>query len=520
MQTNFYFLFHACQTLEKTLSKAVLAEAFTQNKNELLLIFTLADHSDFNIRIRVDPEFPGLSFPENIQRARKNSVDIFTELINKQVTGVKLSHLDRSFHIAFETEFSLFVKFYGNRSNVALFQEGKVVGLFKQKLSNDKHLELPVAYQNGTSGISQEVWRQAPSQVNKFWPVAGKEIRTYLQEQEYEGLRPAQQLNLLTALEEQLFQATKFYIENWNDKPTITLFRSNYELIKSSSNVFEAANSFYRLVTTEYYLGNRKQALLKEIQKRIKSTEGYIDKTSQSLKQLANTGNLRQVADVIMANLHQIPNQATEVKLLNFYTNQDQYIKLKKELNPQQNAERYYQKAKSQHKQVAFLEKNLEQKEERLLQLLTWKEQIEQAESFDAIKLLEKEIQPQFKHESTRLPYWETDFQGWKIFVGRGAKDNDEMLRYFSHKDDWWLHAKEAAGSHVLVKFQSGKKTPLEVLEKAASLAAWHSKRKNDSLCPVICTPRKWIRKRKGGAPGMVAVDREEKVLLVKPEAD
>ena len=58
---------------------------------------------------------------------------------------------------------------------------------------------------------------------------------------------------------------------------------------------------------------------------------------------------------------------------------------------------------------------------------------------------------------------------------------------------------------------------PNTVLEKAAQLAAYYSKRKTDSLCPVIYTPKKWVRKPKGSAPGAVVVERE-KVLLVKPE--
>jgi len=47
-------------------------------------------------------------------------------------------------------------------------------------------------------------------------------------------------------------------------------------------------------------------------------------------------------------------------------------------------------------------------------------------------------------------------------------------------------------------------------------LAAYYSKRKNDTLCPVIVTPRKFVRKSKGMAPGQVIVDREE-VVMVTP---
>jgi predicted ribosome quality control (RQC) complex YloA/Tae2 family protein len=58
---------------------------------------------------------------------------------------------------------------------------------------------------------------------------------------------------------------------------------------------------------------------------------------------------------------------------------------------------------------------------------------------------------------------------------------------------------------------------PQQVIERAASLAAFYSKLKTDSLSPVIVTEVKFVRKVKGSAPGSVVVDRE-KVILVAPK--
>ncbi|HLT71447.1 MAG TPA: NFACT RNA binding domain-containing protein, partial [Cyclobacteriaceae bacterium] len=95
------------------------------------------------------------------------------------------------------------------------------------------------------------------------------------------------------------------------------------------------------------------------------------------------------------------------------------------------------------------------------------------------------------------------------------AQANDQLLQKYSSKDDLWLHARDVSGSHVIVKHQAGKKFPGAVIERAAQLAAFHSKRKNESLCPVILTPRKYVRKRKGDPAGTVVVDREEVIMVV-----
>ena len=70
-------------------------------------------------------------------------------------------------------------------------------------------------------------------------------------------------------------------------------------------------------------------------------------------------------------------------------------------------------------------------------------------------------------------------------------------------------------GSHVVVKYKAGKSFPKNVIERAAELAAWYSKRRTDSLCPVTVTPKKFVRKPKGLAEGQVIVEKEDVVMVV-----
>jgi predicted ribosome quality control (RQC) complex YloA/Tae2 family protein len=105
----------------------------------------------------------------------------------------------------------------------------------------------------------------------------------------------------------------------------------------------------------------------------------------------------------------------------------------------------------------------------------------------------------------------------FEIRVGKNAKANDELLR-ISHKDDLWLHARDVPGSHVLVKTKKGKNTPQPVIQRAAELAAHYSRASGEKLVPVMLTERKYVRKIKGSAAGLVKVERE-KTILVEPSA-
>jgi predicted ribosome quality control (RQC) complex YloA/Tae2 family protein len=119
-----------------------------------------------------------------------------------------------------------------------------------------------------------------------------------------------------------------------------------------------------------------------------------------------------------------------------------------------------------------------------------------------------------------RLPYRRFELPGgWEVRVGRGARDNAALTARYSSPHDLWLHARGVPGSHVVLRRPTRTATPgREVIEAAAALAAYNSRARTQALVPVIVTERKYVRPVKGGAPGLVRVDREE-VLMVEPRS-
>lgn len=106
---------------------------------------------------------------------------------------------------------------------------------------------------------------------------------------------------------------------------------------------------------------------------------------------------------------------------------------------------------------------------------------------------------------------------GLEIWVGRGAASNDALTFHASSPRDVWLHARDASGAHVVLRWSRDEPPPSRDLEEAAVLAAWHSKSRGSGLVPVDWTRRKYVRKAKGGAPGLVLVQRSE-TIFVKPD--
>ncbi|PLX44023.1 MAG: fibronectin/fibrinogen-binding protein, partial [Deltaproteobacteria bacterium] len=107
---------------------------------------------------------------------------------------------------------------------------------------------------------------------------------------------------------------------------------------------------------------------------------------------------------------------------------------------------------------------------------------------------------------------------GWLILAGRNSKENDRLLRE-AKGWDLWLHARDGAGAHVILK-KPGKdgRVPERSLIEAAGVAAQNSKLSNDSYVEVMVVEAARVRKVKGGGPGRVHVS-GERTLRVAPGA-
>lgn len=121
--------------------------------------------------------------------------------------------------------------------------------------------------------------------------------------------------------------------------------------------------------------------------------------------------------------------------------------------------------------------------------------------------------------EEERKPFHTFRSGEREIFVGRGARDNDELTTKIAKPHHLWLHAKGWTGAHVIVPLDKTESCPSDVLVDAAHLAAHFSDARGESVVEIQYTPRKYVRKPRGAAPGAVVVDREKVLVLrVEPE--
>jgi hypothetical protein len=273
----------------------------------------------------------------------------------------------------------------------------------------------------------------------------------------------------------------------------------------SIPNLVDAQLQFIR----KYYFEQTKQNITNNLEKKIKHLKKILSEAKRRLGDIENRRSNKELGDLILTNAHSIKPGLTKALITDYYTDQRIWIKLNPELNAAENAKKYYGKAKNEFIEISKLQEQVKTTEAALAQLENSLQSAQDAKEFKSLKPLQKSniAKPEAKQPDT-LPYKIVEFQGFTIWIGKNNKANDQMLK-LCQKNDLWLHAKDVAGSHVVLRKKDAE-FPQAVIEFAAQQAAKNSKAKTQQVVPVIVTLRKFVSKPKNAAFGEVNVMKEE----------
>lgn len=516
MHNNYYFLRSLANPLEVRLKGFTLVSCFSQDKDELVMEFNDGKESFF-IKASLGPELQCLSFPSTFHRARKNSIDLFPEILMKTVVGVRSFSNERSLGLQLSDGWMLVFKMHGKQSNLLLAKNDEVTELFRHNFPADGALR--------PSDLDREInWNTTdlpdnPEEWEKRFITFGKPVWAYLNKQGF-AEKPAAEKAKLLGMVRGLLENPTYYLVDTGKSWQLSLLPVA-GVVQPFADPFEAVNVFFQRYHSRQTFEREKAAVLSSLRGRIRQCKTFTENAARRLSELSGDSHYIQYADLIMANLHTIQPGATEVMLDDFHEPGRQVaVKLRKELSPQKNAEIYYRKAKNQSIERNNVSHALAKKDAELSDLLHREAAILESTDRETLKTEAKRLTSQVKEKEKResMPYRSYTLSGFTILVGKNAAANDELTLHHTHKEDLWLHARDVAGSHVVIRHQAGKIFPKDVIEQAASLAAWYSRRKNESLCPVSVTAAKYVRKRKGDPPGTVVLQ-QEKVIMVPPRA-
>lgn len=516
MHTNYYFLRQLAPALTAQLRGYRVASCFSQEKDELVIGLLNEVGREFWLKAQLGAAFPALALPETFHRARQNSVDLLPELLGRTVARVEAWPQDRVLQLTFEQDVATLVfKLYGPRPN-AIFRPapGAPAQLFHQRYAADADLA-PAAPVEAPALISA---------TGKLPPALADLPARYLREQRGYDPAPAEtKQRLATALVAELENPAHYHLIYLDGRTRLSLLPLGDVLeTLPGTDPIGALRRFVPLALARRALEAERRQLRQLLTRRADEAGTSAHLASQRLHALAHEAGYRHRADLIMAHLHAIAPGASQLEVVDFYTNEPVTIKLKPLEKPQRTAENLYRKAKNQQIEERQLQARITSREAEALQALELLEELDAQPTLNELRGLRAwrkqhalDPTPTSAKAATELPFKVFEDHGFTILVGRNAQNNDLLTQKYAHKDDLWLHAKDVSGSHVVIRHRAGQPVPEPVIERAAQLAGWYSKRQHDSLCPVTVTPKKFVRKPKGALPGQVLVERERVVLVV-----
>lgn len=106
-----------------------------------------------------------------------------------------------------------------------------------------------------------------------------------------------------------------------------------------------------------------------------------------------------------------------------------------------------------------------------------------------------------------------TSSEGHQILVGGSAMGNDRVTFDLSAPGDVWLHARGVPGAHVILKL-GGRDLSDRALLEAARVAAAHSQARGGLKVPVDYTLQRYVKKIRGGPPGLVTYTQEKTIRV------
>jgi len=299
----------------------------------------------------------------------------------------------------------------------------------------------------------------------------------------------------------------------------------------------QEAESFAALLDMYYTLRDRKDAMRQKSQAVRKTVQNLCTRLSRKLaiqeKELEATYDrerLRQLGDIVTANIHRIVKGQTAVRCEDFYDENmtEIDIPISPILSPQQNAAKFYKdyaKLKNAEKELT---RQIELGETELHYLKSVLEELNRAATDAELEEIKRELQDggYLRPESGKkrpkqgkvppMRFESTD--GYPIYVGRNNRQNEELTFRLARKDDIWCHASKVHGSHVIISC-SGTTPPDDTITQAAQLAAYYSETSGGQNIPVDVTPVKQVKKIPNGKPGMV-IYHTYKTVIANPYAD
>ena len=419
----------------------------------------------------------------------------FMELLRSRLRGAKITEAvqlnnDRIVRLSLETSSGmlyLYIRLWSGAANMLLVDNGIIVDAFYRRPSRHE--------------VSGEPWQ----------PLPGESEATTTQTF---GNEPSAAAGSESKAVAESVSTTVSPIAA--DKPVKTYTVRSYDASKTFN---EAIDEWYARQAPVLSL----EALRAEAERfyglKIEKMSRALEKLEAKKHSFLQADTLKHQGDLLLANLYRIPQGASSVELEDYAAdNRIIRIALDPRKTAQENAAGYYERYK---KAVSGLEALTDDIEASKRTLAALNEELVKLRVEENPYLIEKvlhkrkiPVQRKQAAQEKERPGLTFYHDGWILYVGRTAAENDELLRHHVRGKDMWLHVRDYSGGYVFIKNKNGKTVPLPVLIAAGNLAVFYSKARRNGQADLYYTAVKDLRRAKNAPKGTVLPSNEKNLSI------
>ena len=533
MYKNYFFLNRFVLEANLVLQDSVFYSVFTQEKDKLIIQCRNSKIEKF-IEISVEPGSPYITLKNDFHRAKKNTINFFDEYLPSKLLTILISNSDRVIKFILDSG-EIFLTIRGKYSNIIFISKDGKVEYFKNMPEDfiEEHFirEMKTSVfinsfniPNLNIPIKNDVWLE----IKSLFPFIGKEI---LLEAKFRcrSDRIEDIVAVINNIINEISAAKPVVISDSRTGQLIIGFETFHIFTGNEINVFDdVVSAFNYYLSKHYYTGQietKKKIISKHLDKELHKLSNKLNALKTAIDKGSKEVEYKKYGDLLLININSIRNGMDSIDVRDIFLDDNLIsIKLEAALPPKKNIDRYFEKAKNNKIRLEKSKELYKISSDQFNKLKLLEEKLSYANTIEDYNYLMKELKikeavTDKKNEDLGIKFKHYLIDGkYNVYVGKDSRNNDLLTVKFAKQNDYWFHARKVPGSHVVLQVENKKEAmPKNILSKAASLAAYHSKAKTSGLAPVSFAQKKFVVKKKGMDPGEVAMLKED-VLIVKPE--
>ena len=543
MIANYHTLHALIAEWQTSLIGCTLEDAWSQERDELSLAFTSRD-STRTVRIGVRLPLLFIVCGDGYARARRNVTTLFEQAIGKRLETLRIADRDRMIFLGLSGGMTFHISLFGPHANAFLVANDRILNAFRNDaaLAGSAPPAPRPAPDPDTCAAFEAGWRPKGSSivrtVCRAYPLFDRTlsieaiVRAGLDPQGTDDVPPSDLQALFRAVETVrralLVPAPRIY-RGEKGLPMFSLIALEHAR-NIQEETFDTVSKAVREGVRRSLAHHRFRELFDPIEKALeRAAKQYgrrVRRMKEELSRESRAGRYETWGHLLTAQTHNVPLGAEEISLENLFAEGKRItVPLDPALSAIENAQVFYDRARRTRVARETAEKRMAETEKAAQEVQDLLDALHATENLRALRTFRKEqadrlarFLPDPEQENKRIPFRRFRLaEGYEVWVGRNARQNDELTFRHAQKYDLWMHARGVSGVHAVLRLPHRNAAPgTAILRQAASIAAWFSKARGSNLVPVMVTERKYVRKAKGMPPGAVTVERET-VVLVEP---